>query len=231
VDRALRGNVAVISPHLDDAAFSLGAAIARSTKAGTTVRIVTVLAGDPEASFAPGAWDRASGFTNAGEAVRARTAEDDEACAILGASRVRLPYFDKQYDRGAPDADIVASVLAAIEGCEIALLPGFPLANEDHDWLTRLLLHAGVSGVRVGFYVEQPYAARMKASPTPLAVAASGAWETLEAGPAEQFAKLRACRAYKSQLELLGGLRALMAVLRYEAQRGGESLSWLDERG
>ena len=68
----------------------------------------------------------------------------------------------------------------------------------------------------------------MKATPKAL-FNESGPWEVLPGGPADQFAKLRACRAYKSQIEPLGGLRVLMAVLRYEAQRGGESISWIDD--
>jgi len=224
----LRGNVAVISPHLDDAAFSLGATIARISRAGASVRIVTVLAGDARAAFPAGAWDRSSGFDTAGHAAHARAAEDDEASAILGARAVRLPYFDKQYSRGGDDAEIRAAILGAVAGCDVLLAPGFPLTHEDHEWLARLLIGDLESGRRVGLYVEQPYTARMKATPKAL-FNESGPWEVLPGGPADQFAKLRACRAYKSQIEPLGGLRVLMAVLRYEAQRGGESISWIDD--
>jgi hypothetical protein len=140
---------------------------------------------------------------------------------------VRLPYFDKQYNRGGDDHEILDAVLNAIGNCDVVLLPGFPLKNEDHDWLARLLLDTRLPAARIGFYVEQPYAARLREAPA--AILAPGSWLTVETGPAEQFAKVRACRAYRSQIEPLGGLRVVLAVLKYEAQRGGESISWPDD--
>ena len=218
----------MISPHLDDAALSLGAAIAHSTRAGGSIRIVTVLAGDETATFEAGPWDRSSGFETAGQAARVRAEEDDVACRILGAIPVRLPYFDKQYGRGGESSEILAAVLNAIVDCEVILLPGFPLHNEDHDWLARLLLESALRSRRIGLYAEQPYAAHMKEAPAAI-LGSGGPWLTLEAAPTDQFVKLRACRAYRSQIEPLGGLRVLLAVLKYEAQRGGESISWLDD--
>ena len=219
----------MISPHLDDAALSLGAAIAHTTRVGGTIRIVTVLAGDETATFEAGPWDRSSGFETAGEAARARGEEDDVACRILGALPVRLPYFDKQYGRGGEDREILAAVLNAIAGCDLLLLPGFPLNNEDHDWLARLLLEGSPRSVRIGLYAEQPYAARARETPAAI-LEPGGPWLTLEAATTDQFVKLRACRAYRSQIEPLGGLRVLLSVLKYEAQRGGESISWLEDQ-
>ena len=41
--------------------------------------------------------------------------------------------------------------------------------------------------------------------------------------------KLRACRAYSSQVPLLGGMRTLLGILAYETRHGGESVSWIGE--
>src|SRR5262245_42184425 len=82
--------VTVLSPHLDDAALSLGATLARATASGANVSVVTPFAG-PTTSEAPaGWWDRACGFKTEGEAARRRRDEDMAACSIIGARPVWL---------------------------------------------------------------------------------------------------------------------------------------------
>jgi LmbE family N-acetylglucosaminyl deacetylase len=152
------GLVVVVSPHLDDAVLSLGAGIARATRSGTEVRIVTVFAGDPESSGPPTDWDRAGGFTSAGEAARSRREEDRRACTRVGANPVWLPFTDEDHG-GEPDPESVRAALAeALVDAEVALLPGYPLALPDHVRVTRWLL-AEPPRARLGLYVEQPYAA------------------------------------------------------------------------
>ena len=90
----LDGDVAVLSPHLDDAILSLGAAI---SGARGDVRVVTVFAGDPDSTLAAGEWDSRAGFRTVGEAARARREEDALACADVGARPVWLPFVDDQY--------------------------------------------------------------------------------------------------------------------------------------
>ena len=135
---ALEGDVVVVSPHLDDAAMSLGAAISRTARAGGRVTILTVLAGNPDSDEPAGEWDRSSGFATAGEASRARREEDALACERLGARPVWLPFGDEQYERGAADDEIRAAVVEAA-GTSLVLLPGFPLSHDDHRWLHDLL--------------------------------------------------------------------------------------------
>jgi LmbE family N-acetylglucosaminyl deacetylase len=150
--------VVVLSPHLDDGVLSLGGTLARWAGDGVTVRVVTVLANDP-ASVAPaGPWDAACGFATSGEATRARRVEDARACAVLGVEPAWLPFGDEQYGHGADDGAIWAGVRAATGGARTVLLPGFPLTNPDHEWLTSLVLDRTDGSPRVGFYREQPYA-------------------------------------------------------------------------
>jgi LmbE family N-acetylglucosaminyl deacetylase len=87
--------VLVISPHLDDAVFSCGQLVAAHPGAS----IVTVLAGEPPGSQPLTEWDAASGFSSAGEALRARLAEDAAGCAAIGAARTCLDLLDGQYER------------------------------------------------------------------------------------------------------------------------------------
>jgi LmbE family N-acetylglucosaminyl deacetylase len=211
----LGGEVVVVSPHVDDAALSLGAAISHAVRNGARVKVLTVLAGDPSSAEPAGEWDRECGFRTAGEAARARRAEDAAACASLGATAAWLPYADHQYERGGSDDEIRAAVVESV-GSSFPLVPGFPLGHADHRWLHELLRPA-FPPERRGLYLEQPYAAASVAVPPE-------GWRPLRAALGDQRRKLAACRAYASQQQALG--RPLASIFRYEIARGGE-WAWL----
>src|SRR5947208_5655387 len=86
--------VVVLSPHLDDAVFSLGAWLHHEARVGATLRILTVLANDPSVDRPAGSWDAECGFSSAAAAALARREEDRRACAIVGARPDWLPYGD-----------------------------------------------------------------------------------------------------------------------------------------
>jgi LmbE family N-acetylglucosaminyl deacetylase len=223
--RQLEGDFTVVSPHLDDAVLSLGAAISAARGRAT---VLTVLAGDVDSQAPAGFWDRSAGFETAGEAARARRQEDARACAVLGAEPRWLPYSDDQYDRGGDDDEIRAAVQAAAADGAV-LIPGFPLLHPDHRWL-RQLLDGLFEPERTVVYAEQPYAALFSARPGDRqeapGVPPPERWGPLAAGVRNERRKLAACRAYKSQLPLLGSV--LIPILRYELRFGGESAAWLD---
>jgi LmbE family N-acetylglucosaminyl deacetylase len=219
------GHLAVLSPHLDDGIYSLGAAISESVRLGTAVSLITVFAGDPNSIQPASPWDRRFGFQLAGEAARARREEDRRACALLGAVPVWLP-FDDQHGRPAADDELWSSIQQAIDHADSVLVPGFPLEHDDHRRLARLALARGFGSKRVGLYAEQPYAAVRGELPTvPPAIASllteEHAWHALSAGVWPRWRKVRAWRAYRSQFPHFG-YRSLMNVLRYEARHGGE---------
>lgn len=207
----LEGEVVVVSPHADDAALSLGAAISHAVRGGSQVTILTVLAGDPGSTAPAGDWDRRAGFGTAGEAAAARREEDAAACARLGARPLWLPYSDEQYERGGSD-DEIRTAVAEAAGSSFVLLPGFPLDHPDHSWLHELL-EPSFPPERRGFYLEQPYAATSEADPPE-------GWRRLSATLGDQRRKLAACRSYASQEEPLG--RPVASIFRYEIARGGE---------
>jgi LmbE family N-acetylglucosaminyl deacetylase len=223
----LGGKVVVVSPHLDDGVFSLGAAISYAARNGVEVTVLTVLAGDTTSTQPAGVWDSRAGFRTAGEAARSRRGEDARACELVGARAVWLPFSDHQYDGARGEADIVDAVLEAVGDAEV-VLPGFPLMHEDHRWLRRVL-EGALPAERVALYTEQPYAAAWTAGP---GLAASGpdrfppehAWRRVRAGLSDQLRKLRACQAYGSQLPLLGD-RPVAKIFRYEARVGGETVT------
>ena len=226
--------MAVLSPHLDDAALSLGAAIGAWSRAGAEVRVVTVLAGRPDSTIPAGPWDAASGFATEGEATRARRLEDRSACATLGATTVWLDHADEQYDRGGTDDEIWPEILDGVGGASTVLAPGFPLSHRDHAWLALLTLARRDPAWRVGLYVEQPYAigagrprdhrGRLGFEPTFVPIRSS--WR-------HRRAKRRALEAYGSQHGQLGWVvsgswadlqRRLAAQ---ERRRGGEMVAWV----
>ena len=228
----LGGRVAVLSPHLDDAVLSLGAAISAAVAAGAQVDVVTVSAGDPDAPDPPGAWDRSRGFASAAEAASARREEDRRACAMLGARPVWLPFQDHQYPPHSGAGEVWAAVERAVKDAATVLAPGAPLVQEDHLWLTRTVLECGVADrIHLGLYLEQPYAVWAgdhadapdgirSLLPRPLH------WSRLGSGPAHRWRKARAAGAYGSQLTGLSS-SLVLEVTKYEARRGGEAIAWV----
>jgi LmbE family N-acetylglucosaminyl deacetylase len=196
--------VTVLSPHLDDAVWSIGATISRATRSGAEVTVLTVFAGDPGSSAPAGAWDRKAGFATVGEAASMRRWEDQRACSHVSARTVWQSFPDEQYQ--GPDDDTLASALAeALSNVETLLLPGFPLTHADHARLTRLVLAGGVFSRRIVLYAELPYALSTGA-PVPESphsfVPDDLWWQPTRVGFRDVVLKARACRAYASQLPL-----------------------------
>ena len=232
----LEGRVVVVSPHLDDAVLSLGATIAGSVQAGAVIEALTVFAGDPDSQAPAGPWDTRSGFETEGHASLMRREEDRVACAILGMTPHWLSYADEQYDRHGDERTIGAAVAGATRGADVVLLPGAPLVNPDHIWLTLTLLRQGLDCRRVGLYAEQPYVFQQRRSVTKLVTSAhlqpmlrlAPQWLRNVGTPATRRDKLRALSAYRSQLRQLGlGFFGRRQMLRHEWRTGGEALAWL----
>jgi LmbE family N-acetylglucosaminyl deacetylase len=157
---APRSRIAVLSPHLDDAAFSIGAFLHQQAQAGARVVVITVLAGDADADLQVGSWDARCGFESAAAAVRRRREEDLRACTLLGGTPVWLPYPDATYGARPSDDEVWAEVLRAIGPAEVVLIPGYPLTFPDHRFVSELVVQRRHQlGARLAFYAEQPYAA------------------------------------------------------------------------
>ncbi|MGE5691555.1 MAG: PIG-L deacetylase family protein [Pseudomonadota bacterium] len=229
------GRVVVVSPHLDDGVLSMGTTIARLARAGTPVEVLTVFAGDLGSAAPASGWDARGGFATEGAATAGRRAEDREACRILGARAVWLPFADGDYGRARDAGEVWSAVAEVVDGAETVLLPGFPLTNPDHAWLTSVLLARPLPVRRVGCYVEQPYTlwlSRGELRGTPASsIEPELGWEWLPGGCVDRWAKWRAIRAYRSQLPLLGRARrrgsSLARLLFSDVPHAGEALRWL----
>ncbi|MDQ3122753.1 MAG: PIG-L family deacetylase [Actinomycetota bacterium] len=223
--------VVVVSPHSDDAVFSLGAAIASWVRQGASVELLTVFALDLVSDAPAGGWDARAGFATEGEAAVGRRAEDAAACAILGATPTWCSLGSVDYERHGDEAAVRNAISAAADGVDALLLPGFPLSHPDHEWLGRALVGTRMGCRRLGLYVEEPYGRRANGE----ARVPSWAEETLgarpvfraaSASPRDRMAKWRAVREYRTQLPLLGMARSL--------RRGphsllfGERVAWIE---
>ncbi len=155
-----REPVVVISPHLDDAALSLGATISMLSRRGVTPTVVTVMANDPETDEVGRRWDRICGFADAAAAARGRRNEDLEAFELMGAKPVWLNFADREHEPAVDDDELQDAIRQCVGSAATVLVPGFPLLNVDHARVARLVLKSNiVDSCRVGLYFEQPYAA------------------------------------------------------------------------
>ena len=204
-------SIVVLSPHSDDGVLSLGAAMARWARAGIRVELLTVFGLDPASTAVTEGWDRRAGFASEGEAARARRAEDEDACSILGVTPRWLSFGSVDFERHGDDNDVWTAVHDALAGARLVLVPGSPLTHPDHAWLHRLVAER-LAAERLGLYAEQPYTHRQAGAP----------FAPVRLGFRDRVAKWRAVRAYRSQLPLL--------AMRRSMRRGPLRLAWADER-
>lgn len=209
----------MLSPHLDDAIFSVGATILRAARAGARVTVLTVFGGDPRSTTPAGPWDRQAGFATAGEATKARRREDERACALVSAAPIWLPFPDEQYAEGSDDGAVADAVARAADGADTLLMPGFPLSHADHLRLVRLVLERRLFRGRIVLYAEQPYA--LSAGPVELPeslrelLSGEARWHGSRVGYRDLARKLRASRAYATQLACIPD-RIVWPMARFE---------------
>ena len=211
-----------ISPHLDDAAFSAGGTLAARADAGWKVTVVTCFTGSVASptSFAL-ACQLDKGLSADVDYMALRRAEDRNACDVLGAQAVHLPFLEAPH-RGyasAPalfagrrvddsEGERLGPVLAALldtEAPELVLGPWGLGDHVDHH-VVRAALQAVIGTRRLLFWEDWPYADR-PAVARPIHPVLRVALD-----PALRARRTQACLAYTSQLGFqFGGAAALAA--------------------
>jgi LmbE family N-acetylglucosaminyl deacetylase len=208
-------DVICLSPHADDAVYSIGGTLAALAAAGRRVLVVTVFSGEGSSPFAD-ELHQIMGLT-AENVAAVRRAEDEAALARLGVARreggltdaiYRRPdlYFSREtllsgMPRDEPPLEeLVAALSAESPG---ALLLG-PLAIGGH--VDHVLVSRALRGERVGYWEDFPYAAgRRVEGRAPLSLGV----------PPDVEARVAASLAYRSQISLnFGDAPALAALLR-----------------
>ncbi|WP_426574525.1 PIG-L deacetylase family protein [Aquihabitans sp. McL0605] len=219
----LEGPIVVVSPHLDDAVLSAWSVLRTEVE----VAIAVVFAGVPVPGTT-GAFDPIFGTSDSAGLMVARRQEDLAALACAGRTPTHLDLLDVQYRTADLGPDEVQGALEpAVAAGSTLVVPAGIGRHVDH-LLVRdaALAIARRRGDRVLLYADQPYATNMGwpswvtgALPEPHLVPDAAWGRTLAevAEPsrlvplvrplaeAEQAAKLRALRCYRSQIAALEG--------------------------
>lgn len=182
--------VVCISPHLDDAVFSVGAFLT-ACAAVTPVLIVTVCAGIPAEGIPAGGYDASRGFKTAAEAMRARRTEDHEAADFIGADVLHLPVVDDQYaDRLVDRDEQILEALRPVLATAGKFLAPLGIRHPDH-----LAVARAMRGRAHLLYEEIPYR-YLWPDAVPIS---TGALSTIDFSTC--LAKQRAISCYRSQMD------------------------------
>lgn len=166
--------ILVISPHMDDAAFSLADTLKALSGLSHVHTVFTEADAESEQH-----WAKATGFQDAFDEFAQRKPEDEAAMQAIGVpfSHGGIPYCQRTEEAAAR---MTENVLQHVRGSVLVLLPlgagkilsapekllrrvlrrpfGSPV-HGDHVWVRDHLRQslAGRDGVRLGYYAEVPY--------------------------------------------------------------------------
>lgn len=230
-------NVAILSPHLDDAVFSCWHVLDSERE----VAVLNVFAGMPPPGTPLPRWDRITGAHDPVARVRERLAEDRAALALAGRKPTNLQHVEAQYRDEKPTLDeVLPSIREHVAGSEEVLAPAGIGAHSAHLLIRDAAFDIARDGLAVSFYADIPYATEFGwpawvsgREPTPF-VEVDAAWSEavgpiLEGGwqphvvtldEDAQRRKVEAMKTYRTQFAALeaGGQRRLThpELVRYE---------------
>ena len=232
-----------IPPHLDDAAFSAGAALATRARCGWRVVIATIFT----ASVA-----RPSGFALACQLDKGlpadvdymalRREEDAKACSILGAEHRHLPLKEAPHRGYANAAALFGPVReddAAWNDVPSVIAPLLQVFAPAEIWAPRavgghvdhVLVHRGLRrcapAMPIRWWTDFPYASRPAPPDPESAYVQRAIWIDEPASAADRATKVAACAAYSSQLAFqFGGLEAMADCIEAQhSERFAETAS------
>ena len=235
-----------LSPHLDDAILSCGARIWQQVQSGDRVEIWTVCTADSPTYHLPPFAQMLHARWNTGEDASAvRRAEDQAACAQVGAAYRHLGYPDCIYrflPDGSPLVQAEADLFTAPFPRESALIADLaqlllreipkdaqvvcPLtlgSHTDHQLTRKAVEQAGLGK---WYYADFPYAARLTEIPVELL---PDHWKKEEISLTEEAMAVweAAILDYKSQISTFWGTSVdLRTALKQHAERGWAGLLW-----
>ena len=146
---------AIVSPHLDDAALSASAELARGS-----ATVLTVFTAAPPADWPASTWDLLTGASNSRERQFERYDEDAAAMRLLEADSVYLDELDEQYREAEPDLERTVERLAgAFAAAEEVWVPSAIGGHRDHLLARDAALRAAARAGReeVVLYADFPY--------------------------------------------------------------------------
>ncbi|MFI5837217.1 PIG-L deacetylase family protein [Micromonospora sp. NPDC051300] len=223
-----------VSPHLDDAVFSVGGTLAALVAAGWVVRIVTCFTATvPDPSPFALACQLDKGLSADIDYMALRRAEDRTACAVLGARPVHLPLAEaphRGYAEAAalfagvrPDdraADVLAPALRPhLAGADLILAPQALGDHVDHRIVAEVVSRAAVE---VFWWRDVPYISR-RPDAVPWRCVPVRAEVGVDIGD-HLLTKVSAAASYRSQLGFQFGDAGVAGLLRSIADTEGARL-------
>jgi LmbE family N-acetylglucosaminyl deacetylase len=150
--------VAVLSPHLDDAVLSLWHVLSGPG----SVAVVNVFDAAPDTSDdVDGWWDALTRASDAVTRARDRHAEDRVALSIAGRESVDLGFVDGQYGIGQEAPEQLARAIDDAAPAPTSLLaPAALSGHRDHRSVLAVALLLRERGRLVGLYADVPHATR-----------------------------------------------------------------------
>jgi LmbE family N-acetylglucosaminyl deacetylase len=145
----------VVSPHLDDAAFSASAKLGLG---GATV--VTVFTAIPDADWPTSWWDLRTGATNSRNRQLERRAEDATAMCLLKAHTIYLDEYELLYRNEWPDLSAATEQLTeCFRSADEVWLPAAIGGHPDHRMTRDIGLRAAAQSGQheVLLYADYPY--------------------------------------------------------------------------
>lgn len=237
-----------LSPHLDDAVLSCGGQIHQMTKAGNSVLIVSIMAGDGPSTglsdFAHGLQER---WQLAHDASAARRREDKAACRVVGADHFHMDLLDCIYRQdpvsGAALYTSEESLFGELHSVDVQLavtlaqaFANLPEADGvfapltvghhvDHQ-LTRLAAESWLGSSNLAYYEEFPYT--LSGEALPAEVADEHRWRSsiVRLSTTALSARIEAIACYRSQLSTFfrDDSDLAQSVTQYSREVGGERL-------
>ena len=208
-----------VSPHLDDAAFSAGGALAARARGGAAVTVATVFTrSHPAPTGFALRCQTDKGIEGGVDYLALRRDEDRAACAALGAEPVWLDLPEAPHrGYGSPEALFAGvhdgdrrtwrDVLDRLRALVAARAPDLVLSCQglgghvDHLHVVRAVAAlADETGLPVAWWRDAPYVLRAPTAPPAPALPDGLTEVAVPLAPTDLAAKLDACAAYASQI-------------------------------
>lgn len=235
-----------ISPHLDDAVYSCGGFIWEQVRAGETVEIWTICAGDPPpAPFSDFVIAIHQRWGTGDHSMPARRREDIAACSLLGATPVHFDIPDCIYRRNPLNGEPI--IQREEDLWQPTLAVEYPLIDQIYRQMqnqlppsANLVSPLGMGGhmdhhlVRTAlerfnqplyYYADYPYAADENANIEDWLCGSTPYSQTISA--AALHAWQEAVAAYQSQISTFwGSILELRSALEAYLKKGGGTRLW-----
>lgn len=211
----------VLSPHFDDAAYSVGGYMMHAASEGVPVTMLTVFGGTPAAEDMLTHYDAQCGFSCAAHAMGVRAHEDDCAAAVMRVDTWHGDALDQQYGETDPVARERAfnAAWSYLNSTETLLAP-LGIRHADHVYVSDQVLGSYMDGDsgrgrEVLLYEELPYRVQHPEDTADRLIYLRNRGWKLEAQPvkpADLARKIAAVGCYASQLGPLGALEPMLLV-------------------